>query len=1029
MPLIFIHLNAQSNDEILNKQMRKINEINANLNFEKKDLNFIYQNIELSRLQSSIELYDEALQSINNAMEVSEQLKHAKAKASALATLGSIYYDSEDFENAFPILLKANAELIKLDQKNELTFNYQYLGETYLKFGDTVAAIAAHKKGLELSDQLNYRYRIAFYSDYLGHIYFHQNKFELAIESFKKAMAIHQEKKVSFKTSLSAGNIGLSNISLGNEREAIDYLTLSKKYYEIDNNIKGQIWMNTLISNIHKEIEEFEKALEFNNHNFTLNNSLNNEIGIGNTYKQKGEIFTAKGDYTNAENYLNKAKTIFESKNSKRNIAEVLLSISDLHFQKTDYSKSKESLDQAKLINDEIKDYKLSIAISKINGGILVRTGKAEEAKAELEIALNHYLSTNSNLYLPHIYEHLYLADSILNNHVSALNNYKLYTESYLKENKDKIETERTVYQLEFEKKEAIAAAKLETKNAERNLAFGMLLLTSLLTIILIYFFRLRQKNIRIQQKNIEFEKREVEQIKKTEEFKSRFLTNITHEFRTPLTLIKGHLEIIKANDEFGEEKRLSEMENSSDRLLQLINQLMELSRMEEGKYQLNYQKGNLMKTLENSIETFRTIADQKNIKFICNNTLDNDFELDNFVYSQEAIITIISNLLSNALKFTPNNGQIDLILDNIDDETISLQVKDTGLGISSDKINNIFERFYQVESESQRTFEGSGIGLAFVKELAILHGGSVSAESAENMGATFTIVLKSGQLEYSSLQPKKVQSQIKTQIYSADATIKKSELRKDLPIILVVEDQIEIRKLITENLNENYQFLEAENGRKGIELAEEHLPDLIISDIMMPDTDGLELSKHLKNNMATSHIPIILLSAKAEMEDKITGLELGVDDYLTKPFSIAEIKLRIRNILTTRENFRKSFNNKTLISQDENISKFNEREREFIEKIEKVVFSNINNQQFGVPELAEEMYLSSSQITRKLNSLIDTSPAKYIRNIRLEKAKEFLQNGYNVSETAYEVGFEDPVYFSKTFKKHFGVAPSLEKK
>lgn len=1029
-PLYFISVIAQTGIEIKQEQLQKINAIKNEIDFNKKDLNLVYDHIELSRLLSSIEMYDEALTSINVAIKVSETLNEKKAIASSLTTLGSIYFDSEDYENALPILIEADKKLNENKQDKDLSFNYQYLGETYLELGDTVSAISAHKKGLALCEKLNFQYREAFYLDYLGHIYYHQDNFELAIENFKKALEIHQRKKVSFKTSLSAGNIGLSNLSLGNKREAIHYLILSKKYYDQDKNIKGVYWMNSLISDVYKDIGEYEKALEFNDHNIQIYKEIDDSVRLAVAYKQRGEIFTANRKYKKSEYYLDKARFIFEKNNEDKHIIELLISTSNLYFQSKNFPKAIKFLNQARILNDKyVKDHKLTIAISRIYGGILAKTGQAEKAKIELEHALAYYISSKSRSHLPFIYQHLFIADSILNDYPSALKNYKLYAANYIKENRDQLDTERLAYQFEFEKKEAIAEAKLETKNAERNLAIVLLVLTSFLTVIIIYFFRLRQKNIKIQQKNIEFEKREVDQIKKTEEFKSRFLTNITHEFRTPLTLIKGHLEILKGNAEKAVEKRYLEMENSSDRLLQLINQLMELSRMEEGKYHLHYQKGSLMKTLVKSIEAFETLANQKNISSSCLNNLDENFEIENFVYSQEAIATIVSNLLSNALKFTPDNGQIKIILGNIDKETIFLQVIDSGLGISPDEISNIFERFYQVENENQRTFGGSGIGLAFVKELALLHGGSVNVESNEGHGAKFTVTLKSGQYDVNSLQPK-IESSLAANIsYSVTSQQNSEEVKSDKPIILVVEDQIEIRKLIIESLEGNYQFLEAENGKKGIEIAKNHLPDLIISDVMMPDTDGLEMSSFLKNNLATSHIPIILLTAKSDIKDKISGLEIGVDDYLTKPFSIAEIKLKIRNILLTRENFRKSFNKNTIISKDENISKFNDKEREFIEKIEKIVFSNINNQQFGVPELAEEMYLSSSQITRKLNSLIDTSPAKYIRNIRLEKAKELLKSGYNVSETAWEVGYEDPVYFSKTFKKHFGVAPSLEKK
>lgn len=1015
---------AQTKDEIREQQFEKIKKYEKAINHKKVDVLYVEQHIELSRLYSSVRMHEKGLEIGKKAFKTAKALNHAPTEASAASTLGSIYFELQDYETALPYLETADEELSKLQQYDDLSFNHRFLAQTYLFLGDTTSAIKYHEKTLALSEQFDIPHKYAFSCDFLGNIYFHSNDFIKAISYYEKSLDIYLELGWIQRISLSAGNIGLAKISLGNEREAIHYLTMASKYYKIDNNIEGQVWMNSLISDIYKKIGEYSTALNYNDKNRAIFQKPINEVGLAEAYRQRGEILAFAHEFKKAEQYLNKAWYLFDQHDLIRQKAGVQLSRAELFFIKGDYNIALDYLTKAEDLNKLDAYDVLMNSIHRIKGGIFAKQGKGEEAKKYLNKSLAYYQAAQSASQLPFIYQHLYIADSVLNNHESALENFKLYTHYYLEENKDNFDTERIAYQFEFEKKEAIAQAQLETKNVQRNAAIIGLVFLILLILILIYFYRLRQKKIEIEKENIDLQKREVEQIKKTEEFKSRFLTNITHEFRTPLTLIKGHLEIIKEKEEFSHElKRIQEMESSSERLLQLINQLMELSKMEEGKYKLQFQKGYLLNTISTTIDPFYSLAIQKNITFDFKNQLTNDFDIAGFVYAQEALMTIIYNLLSNAFKFTPNGGTVNFTLQYADSDTLVLKVSDTGVGISSENINDVFERFYQVETEDQRTYEGSGIGLAFVKELALLHDGNVRVESKEGEGTTFRVELKSSNEAMEFIQRVEHKKYTEKIISFEDAN--ENSVDENTPIVLVVEDQIEIRKLIVENLNESYQFLEAENGQKGIELAEQYLPDLIISDIMMPDVDGFELCKHLKNNMATSHIPIILLTAKADMSDKILGLEIGAEDYLTKPFSLAEVKLKIRNILQSRALFRKIFQNKAIISKDKDIDEFNQKEREFIEKLEKVVLNHIDNPQFGVPKLAEEMYLSSSQLTRKLNSLIDTSPAKYIRTIRLTKAKELLKEGFNVSETAWEVGFEDPVYFSKTFKKHFGEAPS----
>jgi DNA-binding response OmpR family regulator len=323
---------------------------------------------------------------------------------------------------------------------------------------------------------------------------------------------------------------------------------------------------------------------------------------------------------------------------------------------------------------------------------------------------------------------------------------------------------------------------------------------------------------------------------------------------------------------------------------------------------------------------------------------------------------------------------------------------------------------------------KGSGIGLSLVKELALLHGGNTMAFNNTAKGCSCKVWIKCERVDTYKLKntheaTKIVESPCISET-SSSITENAIEMVDEKPLILVVEDQPELRQFIVENIGSNYQCIEAENGKIGIELAEKFVPDIIISDVMMPVMNGLELCKNIKGNDITSHIPFVMLTAKADKGDKISGLETGADDYILKPFSIEELKLKLRNILRLQEIVRKKFQG-VVVPQQENTKELSQRDRELLSKLNAVIEANITEPQLGVETLAVAAFLSNKQLTRKLKTLIGQTPADLIRNVRLQKALQLLGNGMNITETSWETGFEDTAYFSKVFKKHFGVVPS----
>jgi signal transduction histidine kinase/DNA-binding response OmpR family regulator len=526
----------------------------------------------------------------------------------------------------------------------------------------------------------------------------------------------------------------------------------------------------------------------------------------------------------------------------------------------------------------------------------------------------------------------------------------------------------------------------------------------------------------------LKFKELEARQIREVNNLKSRFFANISHEFRTPLTLILGPVEKLKETATGNERVELSVVHRNATRLLNLVNQLLELSKLEAGSMKLACQPGNISQFISAAASQFQSMAASKNITFTC--TQPEEIQC---YYDHDKLEKIVFNLLSNAFKFTPENGRItvSLFTDHADylfpEGYAQLDVADTGTGIAQEHLQKIFDRFYQIDSSVTREFEGSGIGLALTKELVELHHGTIEVASQPGTGTTFTVRLPLGHSIYTPdeitetiissdepsplLKPQPIPEQIETEDLSQ-------------PKILVIEDNEDLRYFIRENLKSQYQVLLAQDGLEGLSIAQQEIPDLIISDLMMPKLDGLQVSTTLKQDERTSHIPIILLTAKADQKTKLEGFETGVDDYITKPFDMTELQVRILNLIENRKKIQHKFSSRlTLKPSDVNIESIDER---FIQKAIKAIEAHMDDSSFGVDTLARELAMSQAQLYRKIKALTNFKPVDLIRHIRLERAASMLrQQAGNVAEIAYQVGFNNLSYFAKCFKEKYGETPS----
>ncbi len=515
------------------------------------------------------------------------------------------------------------------------------------------------------------------------------------------------------------------------------------------------------------------------------------------------------------------------------------------------------------------------------------------------------------------------------------------------------------------------------------------------------------------------------------DKMKMQFFTNISHELRTPLSLILAPIENIFATNKLSGhlKDQLLVINKNANNLYRLINELMDFSKADENKLLINVRQGDILQQIRETASSFNNVAEDRKIKYVIEST-ESEIKA---CFDKGKIEKIIMNLLSNAFKYTPDNGEISIeVIKNIQsdkkypDGSIQINVKDNGIGISDDNIKKLFNRFYQVNDSENINKSGTGIGLSLVKILTELHKGEVTVKSKKNSGTTFSVTLPLGDTLFkkeeitNSPTDLVMDREVKEEL---DENIDAEEKVKTLSL-LVVEDNIELRTYLVSVLSEEYKIFEAPDGRSGLEIAVNEVPDLIISDVVMPNMSGYELCLKVKKNIITSHIPVILLTAKTTTDDVIEGTETGADAYITKPFSLKLLKASIKTLIETRRRIFKRFSQEVYILPKEMSS--NNLDQEFLEKIIRHIDENISKEDLSVETLSAFLLMSRGHVWRKVKALTGQTVTEFIRTIRLKKSIKLIEEGQlNISEIAYRVGFASPAYFTKCFREHFGKSPS----
>ncbi|MEO1258937.1 MAG: ATP-binding protein [Bacteroidota bacterium] len=534
-------------------------------------------------------------------------------------------------------------------------------------------------------------------------------------------------------------------------------------------------------------------------------------------------------------------------------------------------------------------------------------------------------------------------------------------------------------------------------------------------------------KTIREDKETIE---RQTEELKELDKAKSRFFTNISHEFRTPLTIISGMVDQVKNKPDIWLDRGTDSIKQNTLNLLNLVNQILDLRKLESSKMSLNLIQGDIVKYLQYLSESYDSFTENAGLQlhFLA---LQSSIMMD---YDPEKILRIVSNLLSNAIKYNKEGGHIYFQVtrqaaQNTESNELVIRIRDTGDGIPEEKLKDIFGRYFQANEPGEKKVMGSGIGLALANEMANLMGGRITVQSSIGEGTTFKVVLpitnRAAVIESTTVSTSPLLEQA--------AAISSGNIKKTVApgsannlspsgsaTVLIVEDNPQIQQILMASLEDKYKLLLAKNGQEGIDVAIEEIPDLILSDVMMSRKNGYELTDYLKNDERTNHIPIVLLTAKSDLESKIEGLEKGADAYLSKPFEPRELHVRFEKLLELRQKLQARYSNLATTAQPKKI------EDPFLQKVYAFVEKNISNPELDMNKMSRHLGMSRSQVFRKLKALTGKSASLMIRSIRLQKGKELLETSdMTISEIAFAVGFTSLNYFSSAFYEEFGTRPS----
>ena len=946
-----------------------------------------------------------------------------EVKVDILIQLAQLYR----YSNTDSALSKGRAALSLAHRANdiqgEIESNY-CLAEVYFGIGKIDEVYHFAGRGLKLGDRLSDSHLkckgLILNSKYYSYIGANENSLALAGEALTIAMQHdYPGLLISCYDILGDGYLNMGNYDLSSE-----YYFKGLEAAEKTGDQRGIRDAEFKIGYLFVQNQKFDDAKVYFDKALEISMRLGDKTGIRDYYHEIGVWYQKKGQPVQARSMFDKAIDLAYELKDTLGIAILLGNTGSILREMNEPEKSLENLFQAlelklAIHRDPSHTYN-DIAESYLmlddheNAGIYAEkaVGAATRSADQGQLAVANYILSQC----------YYSAGDYYNAYLKYQNYVQLKDSLFNLQKSHQIESIKTQYETEKkEEKIELLNHQHRSEKFRRNVlaAFsGLLLIIGILLIA-------RQRSKTREQRLLYEKEQEVDRMK------SRFFANITHELRTPLTLILGPIEILRSRIASKENiRQLNVLEKNSNRLLDLINQLLDLSKIESGKMKLQSEPYDILQLVKRVSGFFESLVKLKEIDL----KVSSHLEYSVLNIDVDKMEKVLVNLISNALKFTPENGSIRITLDleegikGSGKGSVTIKIKDNGRGIPAEDMEYIFDQYFQSADSVNSEYAGTGLGLALTKELVELHGGTITVKSGSGSGSEFTIYMPKDLLVH-DFQLKTLKRNESGWIRVQDMVSSEIQLVPDAgsdgqTLILLVEDNIEVSDYISNIVHTVFKVEQAKDGKEGVEMALHLIPDLVISDVMMPGMNGYDLCKKLKSEESTSHVPVILLTARGSTVDKIKGLEHQADAYLVKPFSPKELMTLIKNLVESRRQLRERFSREFIFKPGEvEVTSTDDR---FLEKLNTRVESHLEDENLGVDDLAGMMNMSRSQLHRKLKALTNLAPSEFIRNYRLIRAKELIigRTG-SAAEIAFTVGFSSPSYFTRCFREYFGYPPS----
>lgn len=843
-------------------------------------------------------------------------------------------------------------------------------------------ALKVHSKGLMLAEQLNDTLEMVQALNNIGTNYRRLGVLDVATEYHYKAWKLSEEHS--------------------------DTSYMAKKNEVISLNGLGNIYMT--LGNYERADSAFRKALRGEE-------ILKSTIGKAINYANIGAVFELQGQVDSAWVYYRRSMELNQKANNTLGISLCYIYFGHLYEESEDYLSANEAYRAAYQLmvasKDEWHALNTLIAMARIS----YKMGQFDQAEAYLVQARQTAQKINSIAHLSDIYDLYFLMYKKRGDYRKALEYHEratFYADSVVDVKKmNQIQNVSVSLERNRERqKMRLAEQEYKEERTVRRVGFAISFMVILILLLLLsmmwYISRSRARNHRL--------------LKKLNSMRESFFTNVTHEFRTPLTLILGESKDLqtKCHTRPEIEHSAQVIERQGNNLLQLINQLLDISKVKSSVGDPDWRRGDVCTYLSMIVDSYREYAHRHSIEldFVAHESIEIDFVPD---YTSK----LINNLLSNALKFTPEQGKITVSVWK-KEQSCFLVVADTGIGIAEEDIEHLFEPFFQIVGRHDNT--GTGIGLALVKQIVDSVGGSISVESVLGKGTTFTIQLPihhgSGHHAIFSYEEHHNMPLLPKEV--VETTDDCSEEDDGKTRVLIIEDNSDIASYIGSRFGDEYAISYVANGRLGIEKAEETIPDIIITDLMMPEMDGVEVCRHIRHSELTNHIPIIVITAKVNEEDRINVLKEGADAFLEKPFNDEELRVRVDKLLEQRRLLREKYAQPLEESGEEPDALEIEENKKFLSKMITCIYVLMESGQMDIPMLAERLCLSTRQLHRKVTALTGETPASYTMHVRMRRAKQLLEMHpeWSVREVALKCGFDEPSNFTRNFRKLYGISP-----